>query len=520
MTGSEMRTPRSSTRTPRRGRKNKRPNILYIMSDQHARRVAGCYGDSVAQTPNIDRLAARGVCFDTTYCPSPICVPSRMSAFTGQHPHEQRCWTLQDHLSSDRPTWMHALGAAGYRPTLAGRMHAVGPDQMHGFVERLGGDAGPNWPGVPAQSLGPLAWAQGPGPTSLKRSGTGRSGYQTVDEETAAIACDWLASKGAETTKESDPFCLMVGFLLPHCPFVADPADYAVFDGKVPPPSLPMADPEHPWLVRWRRDCGVGKADVDDMMRARTAYYALVMRMDRLIGTVLDALERAGLDDNTLIIYCSDHGEQIGEHGHWWKNTFYEDSVAVPLIMSWPGRLPQGVRRAQVTNLIDVGATLIDAAGAPPLPASHGRSLLKLCKTPVPRWENVTFSEYVTDTTANWCGSEPTRQRMIRKGRYKLIYIDGYEPLLFDLETDPGETCDLAADPDLADIRSQLTAEVLETWDPTRIAQDVRNREREKAILHEWASQTRPEQQYVRRLEPSESWLEPPSSGIAARKQK
>ena len=489
------------------------------MSDQHARRVTGCYGDAVARTPNLDRLAARGVRFDNAYCASPVCVPSRMSAFTGQYPHEQRCWTLQDHLGSDRPTWMHSLGAAGYRPTLIGRMHSIGPDQMHGFADRLGGDAGPNWPGVPTQSLGPLAWAQGPGPTSLQRSGPGRSAYQTVDEETAALACDWLAAKGAEPARARDPFCLMVGFLLPHCPFVADPADYAMFDGKVPAPSLAVPDPEHPWLARWRKDCGLDKTSAEDRMRARTAYYALVTRMDRLIGTVFDALVQAGLEENTLIVYCSDHGEQIGEHGHWWKNTFYEDSVAVPLILSWPRRLPQGAHRGQIVNLIDIGATLIEAAGAPVLPASHGRSLLRICKTPAPRWDNVTFSEYVTDATANWCGSEPTRQRMIRKGRYKLIYIDGYEAMLFDLETDPGETCDLADDPALADIRSQLTAEVLETWDPVRIASDVRNREREKAILHEWANQTGPAQQHVRRLDPSESWLEPPPSKNSAKRR-
>jgi choline-sulfatase len=482
------------------------------MSDQHARRVAGCYGDPVAQTPNIDRLAARGVRFENAYCPAPSCVPSRMSAFTGQHPYEQSCWTSQDHLSSDRPTWMHALGAAGYRPTLVGRMNSVGPDQMHGFAERLGGDAETNWPGVVTSSLGPLAWAQGPGQISLQRSGSGRSGYQTVDEETAALACDWLNEKGQAHADTGDPFCLMVGFQLPHCPFVATPEDYAVFDGKVPPSTQPTTTPEHPWLARWRKDCDIGKINEADKLRARTAYYALVMRMDQLIGNVLDALETAGLDKNTLIVYCSDHGDQLGEHGHWWEGTFYEDSVGVPLILSWPERLPQGIQRNQIINLIDIGATLIEATGAPALPASHGRSLLRLCQTPASRWENATFSEYVTDATANWCGSEPTRQRMIRRGRFKLIYIDGYDPILFDLEDDPDEAYDLADDPKLADIRSHLTAEVLEAWDPVKIASIVRIREREKAILHEWATQTRPEQRNQRALHRSESWLDPSSA--------
>jgi len=481
-----------------------RPNILYIMSDQHARGVAGCYGDRIVQTPALDRLAARGVTFDAAYCPSPICVPSRMSAFTGQWPSDQQCWTLQDQLSSDRPTWMHALGAAGYRPTLIGRMHAVGPDQLHGFAERLGGDAGPHWPGVPRQDLGPLAGAQGPCAASLRLSGPGNSAYQSVDEETAALACDWLAARG----RADGPFCLMVGFLLPHCPFVANPEDFDLYRGRVDSPRLPRPDPEHPWLAQWRRDSGIQSPDPSDIARARTAYYGLVTRLDRLIGAVLDALDRAGLSRNTLVIYCSDHGEQIGERGHWWKNTFYEQSAGVPLILSWPGHLPEGQRRAQVVNLTDLAATVIDAAGAPALPASRGRSLLPVARDPDAPWQNRTFSEYVTDTMAGWTGPAPTCQRMVREGDHKLIWIDGHQPMLFDLAADPDEMDDLAHDPAHADTRARLTALVLDGWDPQAIRTTVTRREAEKRILHEWAAQTRPPLVHVRDLDPAESWVD------------
>lgn len=487
-----------------------RPDILYIMSDQHSRRVAGCYGDDAAITPNLDALAARGVSFDAAYCPSPICVPSRMSAFTGQWPFEQECWTLQDHLSSDRPTWMHSLGAAGYRPVLAGRMHSVGPDQHHGFAERLGGDAGPHWPGVPRQDLGMLAGAQGPERGSLERSGPGQSGYQLVDEEAADAACAYLR-RVAEARQRGDdtPLCLMLGLLLPHCPFVARSGDYARFEGSIDGPRLPPPDGEHPWLRSWRTACGIDAPDEAAVIRARTAYYALVMRMDMLIGRVLDALHQSGLGKNTLVVYCSDHGEQAGERGHWWKNTFYEESAGVPLVLSWPGQLPEGARRGHVANLVDVGATLIEAAGAPALPSSHGRSLLGIAADARAPWTDTTFSEYVTDNVAGFTGPKPTRQRMIRAGRYKLVVIDGYRPILHDLETDPDEMHDLACDPAHAPVRDALARAALSDWEPARIARTVARREAEKRILHAWAGAIRPPLHHVRPLAAAESWLDP-----------
>ena len=118
-----------------------KPNLLFLFSDQHTQRIGGCYGDPVAETPHLDRLAREGLTFDNAYCPSPLCVPSRMSMLTARHPYAQECWTNDDYLRSDAATWLHALGAAGYRPTLAGRLHAMGPDQLHGYAERMVGRA-------------------------------------------------------------------------------------------------------------------------------------------------------------------------------------------------------------------------------------------------------------------------------------------------------------------------------------------------------------------------------------------
>ncbi|GIX12220.1 MAG: hypothetical protein KatS3mg118_0179 [Paracoccaceae bacterium] len=212
---------------------------------------------------------------------------------------------------------------------------------------------------------------------ALALSGRGQSGYEVVDELTARLACARLAELGrARAAGDDTPFMMQVGFILPHCPFVARPADYDRFAGRIGPPRLAPPAREHPWVARWRAEgCTEGDSP-GGVLRARTAYWGLVHALDRRIGQVLAALRDAGLCDNTLIVYASDHGEHAGERGLWWKNTMFEESAGIPLILAWPGRLPEGARCDRVVNLIDVGATLIDAAGAPPLPRSHGRSLL------------------------------------------------------------------------------------------------------------------------------------------------
>ncbi|MCG6901923.1 MAG: sulfatase-like hydrolase/transferase [Rhodobacter sp.] len=492
------------------------PDILFLFSDQHARSVAGAYGDPLGVTPNIDALARRGVTFDAAYCPSPICTPSRMSLLTGRWPHEQSCWTLDDMLASDLPTYAHALGAAGYRTICVGRMHSVGPDQNHGFSERHIGDCGPNWMGVGRQRLGPLAGAQGPsGPghgglaRSLALSGRGQSGYEVVDDATTQAACDRLKDLGrARQAGDDTPFCIVAGFILPHCPFVARAEDFERFQGRVSVPRLPVPDDEPPWVTQWRAEGCTSDADEAAVLRARTAYWGLVHALDAKIGQILAALQAAGLRENTLVIYASDHGEHAGERGLWWKNTMYEESAGVPLILSWPGHLPEGARCNRVCNLIDLGATMIAAAGASPLPRSRGRSLLPVaCDREAP-WVDETFSEYLTDLSSPWTGGEKKCIRMLRKGRWKYVHAEGQRPMLFDLRSDPDEIRDLWDHPDHADLGAKLKARVLAGWDPDAIRREVDVRCKEKAVLREWGSRTQPESTAQFLIEDADSWLD------------
>lgn len=483
-----------------------RPNLLFILSDQHARHVAGCYGDALGATPNLDRLAREGIVFDNAYCPSPICVPSRMSMLTARHPSAQDCWTNDDFLASDRATWPHAAGAAGYRPILCGRLHAMGPDQLHGYVERGVGDHSPNWAGVARHDMGPLNLANDPWRASLEAAGSGQSAYQLKDMDVADEACATLERLGGER----DPFCLTVGLMLPHPPYVAWPEDYAMFAGRVPPPSLPAPEAvrEHPWLAWWRSDRGIATTEAVQVARARAAYWGLVRRMDLLIGRILDALERTGRARDTLVVYTSDHGDQLGERGLWWKHTFYEESAAVPLIMRWPAGLPGGRRSARIANLVDVTATMLDALGAAKLPHAQGASLIAAARDDAAPWLDETVSEYCTDAVPSWTGGMAVQQRMLRAGRWKLIFYNGYRPQLFDLAADPRELRDLAEDSAHRGVREALTRRLLADWDPDAIASRMRARRADKDLIGAWARAMKPPDQYRWKLTPEQNRID------------
>jgi len=483
------------------------PNLLYLHSDQHSAFVLGCCGDSLVHTPNLDRLAARGVVLDSTYCPSPICVPSRMSTLAGRHPHQIGVWTNNHILDAAIPTFAHAMGAAGYRPVLVGRMHAVGPDQLHGYADRLVGDHGPNHLGGGGVDHGELAGTAGPARVSLEKSGPGQSAYQVHDEDVAAAAVNHLNQLGVRRRagQPAEPFSLSVGFMLPHQPFVARREDYDRYCESMTPPRKPepFSESLHPYFQWWRTRCGIRQVTDEEALRSRIAYWALVSRLDALIGEIIEALERNGLADNTLILYSSDHGEQVGEHGLWWKQTFYEEAVRVPAILSWPGVLPEGQHCKRVVSALDLNATMLDAMGAPRLPRSEGRSLLPLLAAgngPAPEWEDVAFSEYCTD--------EGCLHRMVRQGPWKLNYYHGQEPQLFNLEDDADEMRDRAGDPGCRGIREELTDCVLEGWDPDQIGSRMAALQRDQPILTKWARQVRPPDQYRWALRPEMDYLD------------
>lgn len=483
------------------------PNVLYLMSDQHAASVLGCAGDDVVRTPNLDRLAARGTRLSNVYCPSPICVPSRMSMLSGRHPFRNHVWTNDHALPGSVATWPHALGAAGYRTRLDGRLHSIGTDQLLGFTERQVGDHSPNHPGGRRSDLGVLMGTAAPTRVSLERSGPGSNPYQRHDLDVARAATGSLQEFGErQRAGDSRPFALSVGFMLPHQPYVADPEDYALFEGLVPPPTLAESEfPSHPHHQRWRAETAITDVTAAERHRARIAYYALVYRLDVVIGQVLDELARQGLAENTVVVYTSDHGEQLGERGLWWKQTFYDESAKIPCLVSWPGRIPAGATSDIVAGGVDITATLLDAAGAGPLPNADGRSFLDvLTDTPGARdaWPDQAYCEYGTDDGAI--------QRMIRRGPWKLNYYDGQPTQLFNLDEDPHERADRADDFDRAQVHDKLRAAVLDGWDPGAVRAEIDAMTQDVHILQEWAARTQPPDVHRWQLHPRMSELVTP----------
>ena len=211
---------------------------------------------------------------------------------------------------------------------------------------------------------------------------------------------------------------------------------------------------------------------------AHAAYYGLVSYLDEKIGRLLDALEETGQRQNTVVVYVSDHGELLGEHGLWHKCCFYEGSVHIPLIISWPGYLPAGRRVREVVSLVDLTATLLDLAEAPAVASLDGSSLLPLACGEDTTWRNDALSEFYADgSTRPWA--------MLRRGRYKLVYSHEEAPELYDLETDPQEMHDLATDPACWEIREELIEQLLARWNPAALDRRIRQSQRERRLMYD-----------------------------------
>lgn len=444
-----------------------RPNIVVVMSDQHNKHVAGCHGDPVIATPSLDRLASTGVLFGNAYCPFPLCAPARAAFMAGRNPSEIRVYDNPSVLGSEVPTFAHSLGAGGYETVLCGRMHFNGPDQRHGFQKRI-------FPEVSGHAVGMLTGTNGFRRVSLEKSGPGRNHYLLYDEECVREAVAWLEGRGRGSGDR--PFCLVIGLVGPHCPFVCPPELFERYFDAVSVPEYPGDHFErlHPYHQRFRERSGIADATPHEIRRTRAAYYGMVEFDDRLVGQVLEALERSGLRDNTAVIYTTDHGEMAGEHGLWWKMSFYEGSVGVPLIVSFPGHVREGVREETPASLIDLAPTLVELAGADAIPGVSGRSLVPHLTGESSDPTRGAFSEmFINSRIWPEVGASGGPARMFRRGDWKCTYYHGERPELFNLAGDPNEMQDRSGDPDAKTILDSMTSELLADWDPEALQADM-----------------------------------------------
>lgn len=469
--------------------RDQRPNIVLVMTDQHAARVLGAAGDVSAQTPALDALARNGTRFENCYCPSPLCVPSRMAFLTGLEPHVSGVLSNDDYLPSDIPTIAHAMGVAGYDCRLIGRMHFYGPDQLHGFSARPIGDIGPSWPGSGPPDIGPLTSARGNRGPELEGSGRGETSYQAYDYaviDRAHAEIDALFQQRATTGR---PFFVLVSLFCPHPPYIAQPEDYDPIDqAGVPEPAIPPPTSRHPAISEWAVAGGVDDVSPGAIRKSRIAYYGLVRMIDRLVGRVFDQVADR---DDTVSIYTSDHGEALGERGLWWKSTFYDESAKVPLIVSGDGFL-KGKVDTRVVSLMDLSATLLLLSESEMLHDHMGRDLRAR-----ENWLNQCFSSYYGGLMN--IRTKAQRHRMIRHKHYKLNCYDGYDPQLFDLKADPSELRDLAFE--LPELVNELAQHLFQGWNPEDIECRQIQSQARTHIIREWVGQCKPDEPH--------RWIDP-----------
>lgn len=462
-----------------------RPNVLLIMSDQHSPHALG-HRDPNLQTPVLDELAREGTRFSAACTPCPLCVPARASFVTSRFPHEIGVNTNDDALGSHEPTFAHALAAAGYDTALIGRMHFLGHDQWHGFARRLVGDIGSQHLGR-TNPLGPFTTNSGTQLAAIRNSGAGVTGHQLFDDRVTEAAVAelqrWHRHRGAG---QAAPFLYVVGLHLPHSPYRAPREAFDRYRDTPLPPREPVSEMSD-YARRYHAHCRLHEASEADEQRARAAYCAMVSETDRRVGIILAALRQLRLDDQTIVIYTSDHGDHAGEHRLWWKESFYEASVGVPLIVRGPGIAADRCVTAPV-SLLDMGPTLTDLAAAPPLPLARGKSLWPLLQGGPADADRPVFSQLAP-------GGFSVASRMVRMGRLKLIHYDHDElrDELYDLQADPDERRNRIDDPALASPREALRARLKDhDWCAATVRQAVDRSRANAELLKRWTHQVDP----------------------------
>ena len=465
----------------------KGPNILILQADQLAAPALGLYG-GFAHTPHLEALAGDGTVFENAYCNYPLCAPSRFSMLTGQLAMIIGAFDNAAELPAGLPTFAHYLRRAGYRTCLSGKMHFIGPDQFHGFEERLTTEIYPaDFAWLPDWSSGEQAFA--PIRNTIERGGVAAWNMQLAFDEEATFQAVRQIYDFARNPAE--PFCMVVSLTHPHHPFLVPPAYWELYDhDAIPEPRIGRLpdDGLDPHSRRTRQVLGLAESDVtaEQARNARHAYYGAISYVDDKMGAVLAALETADLAENTAVFVIADHGEMLGERGLWAKDCFFEWAMRVPLLARLPGR-HGGQRIGANVSLLDLMPTLLELAGIGPEELSEptaGRSLLGLLVGG--DWPDRALAEYSAEAAE-------APMVMIRQGAYKYIHGETDPPLLFDLENDPDELRNLAGDPAQAARCEDFARQVAEGWDLPAIDAEIRLSQKRRALVGDALAQGRRE---------------------------
>lgn len=427
----------------------KYPNILFLMTDEHRPDLVGFAGNPVVRTPNLDRLAKDSVIFDNAYTPSPVCIPARQCLMSGQLPRTCGCEVFGDDLEPFYTTFARTFSQNAYNTVCCGKLHHNGPDQMQGWQRRIGSETRITERFIEHMDTNKLKrfkisqdshrWTNA---KEVLRAGVGHARNAIQDEYTLQGALDLIEeifqSPYYDKQQIGQPLLLKVSFVLPHYPYYCEEPLFKYYLNRVPVYGSEQPLSGHPYLDTKHLEIGKD-VTLRDVRRATAAYYAMVETADRHIGKILDKLEEAGQDlDDWIILFTSDHGEMLGEHGIWAKHKFYESSVRVPLLIRFPARFrPRHV--SENVNLCDLYATLCDLCSLEAPNGLDSRSLANLMAGDNKDWDNETVSQY---------GGEYI---MIKQDALKYHYYGPDMPeVLWDLDKDPGETKNLISNPSYA----------------------------------------------------------------------
>jgi choline-sulfatase len=462
-------------------RSDPRLNILFVMFDQMAALSLPVYGHPVVQAPHIVRLAARGTLFENAYCASPLCSPSRFAMLTGRLPSRIGAYDNATELPASVPTLLHHLRNAGYRTCLSGKMDFTGADQLHGYEERLTTDLSPSDFGWvpdwehPAQvqpwfhTLHSVVEA-GPCDHSLSLQ---------YDEEACQQAVHWLHA--AANRPDGRPFMLTLSIMHPHDPYQGPRRFWDLYENaEIDPPAEGKRKAKDRNAVERRMFALYDRDEIaisaKHIQRARRAYYAMVSYCDDVLGRLLSALEVSGLADNTIVIVTSDHGDMLGERGLWYKMTFYERAVRVPLLFAGPGIKPRW-RIGEAVSHLDLLPTLAGLVGGRVGDADlDGRDL-----TPALKGDALKQGEVIGEYMGEGYDAPVV---MIRRGARKFVHSVTDGPELYDLASDPQELRNLALEQEHRGAVDALVKQAAQRWDFQRIAADVIASQRQRRDIH------------------------------------
>ena len=456
------------------------PNILILMVDQLTGTLFPDGPADFLHAPNLRALAARSVRFANSYTASPLCAPARASFMSGQLPRRTRVYDNAAEFQSDIPTYAHHLRRAGYQTALSGKMHFVGPDQLHGFEQRLTTDIYPADFGWTPDYRKPGEridwWYHNMG--SVTGAGVAEITNQLeYDDDVAIQAVQKIydLSRGADAR----PWCLTASFTHPHDPFVARRKYWDLYEGIAelePPEALDYTD-QDPHSQRLLDACDWQGLDIkaQDIRRSRQAYFANISYVDDKIGEILAALEASRQE--AIIVFVSDHGEMLGRRGLWFKMSFFEGSARVPMMICAPGLGPALVE--DPVSTIDLTPTLCDLAGVSMddvMPWTDGESLVPLAKG-TPRLSPVAM-EYAAEGSI-------TPLIALRQGAWKYTRCNADPEQLFDISNDPDERHNLAADPRAEKVMEHFRHIADQRWDLHAYDAEVRQSQARRWVVYE-----------------------------------